>query len=143
MEAVCKGSLEQNLKRAFIWHSGSLPDNGGMSAPSALLYRVSRAALLVGALLCAWTLPTARARDDDHEQAHRAVQAGEVMPLRTVLERLEREHPGQVLDVELEQDDGRWIYEIKLLQPGGQRVKLKLDARTADLIQRKDRDRRR
>jgi uncharacterized membrane protein YkoI len=67
------------------------------------------------------------------------VQAGEVMPLRGVLERLEREHPGQVLDVELERDGGRWIYEIKLLQPGGQRVKLKLDARTAELIQRKDR----
>ena len=39
----------------------------------------------------------------------------------------------------LERDGGRWIYEIKLLQPGGQRVKLKLDARTAELIQRKDR----
>jgi uncharacterized membrane protein YkoI len=103
-----------------------------------LLPRVSPAALLAVALLCASAWPLAQAADA-HEQAHRAVQAGEVMPLRGVLERLEREHPGQVLDVELERDGGRWIYEIKLLQPGGQRVKLKLDARTAELIQRKDR----
>ena len=99
--------------------------------------RVSLAALLwCGVLSVGWA-PTARASDDDHEQAHRAVQAGEVMPLRSVLERLEREHPGQVLDVELEREDDRWIYEIKLLQSGGQRVKLKLDARSAELIQRR------
>lgn len=84
--------------------------------------------------------PTAHASDDhDHEQAQRAVQAGEVMPLRRVLERLEREHPGQVLDVELERDDGRWIYEIKLLQPDGRRIKLKLDARSAEPMQRRER----
>ena len=88
--------------------------------------------------------PTARASDDhDHEQAQRAVQAGEVLPLRSVLERLEREHPGQVLDVELERDDGRWIYEIKLLQPDGRRIKLELDARTGALMQRKDRSHKR
>ena len=46
------------------------------------------------------------------------------MPLRTVLERLEREHPGQVLDVELEDEDGRLVYEVKLLQSDGQLVKL-------------------
>lgn len=100
---------------------------------------VSLAALLLCGVLSVGWAPTAHASDDDHEQAYRAVQAGEVMPLRSVLERLEREHPGQVLDVELEREDGRWIYEIKLLQPGGQRVKLKLDARSAELIQRKDR----
>lgn len=135
MDAVCKPPLERKLKPAFIGRSASAPDNRAMPT---LFPRVSPAALLAVALLCASAWPVAQA-DDDHEQAHRAVQAGEVMPLRGVLERLEREHPGQVLDVELERDGGRWIYEIKLLQPGGQRVKLKLDARTAELIQRKDR----
>ena len=51
-----------------------------------------------------------------------------------VLERLEREHPGQVMEVELEQEEGRWIYEVKLLQPQGQLVKLKLDARTGAVV---------
>lgn len=101
---------------------------------------VSPAALLLGAWLGLGLAPTAHASDDhDHEQAQRAVQAGEVMPLRRVLERLEREHPGQVLDVELEREDGRWVYEIKLLQPDGRRVKLKLDARSADPIERRER----
>lgn len=88
-------------------------------------------ALLVGglALQPAWS-----GSKDDHNRARQAVQAGQVLPLRSVLERLEREHPGQVMEVELEQEEGRWIYEVKLLQPQGQLVKLKLDARTAALL---------
>ncbi|MFN8994621.1 MAG: PepSY domain-containing protein, partial [Pseudomonadota bacterium] len=58
-----------------------------------------------------------------------------------LLERLEREHPGQVLEVELEQEDGRWIYEIKLLQPGGRLVKLELDAASGAILRRRDRTR--
>jgi uncharacterized membrane protein YkoI len=84
-------------------------------------------------------LQPARA-DDDHDRAREALRAGQVLPLNVVLERLQREHPGQVLDVELERDRaGRWIYEIKLLQTGGRRVKLDVDAATGKLLQRKER----
>jgi uncharacterized membrane protein YkoI len=76
---------------------------------------------------------------EDHERARRAMTSGQVLPLRTVLERLDREHPGQVLEVELEQDEGRWIYEVKLLQDDGQLVKIKLDARTAALLSSRSR----
>lgn len=79
----------------------------------------------------------------DHDRARDAVQAGQVLPLKTVLERLEREHPGQVLEVELERDDGRWIYEVKLLQSGGQLVKFELDARSGEVLKRRDRGRER
>ena len=83
--------------------------------------------------------PTAWARPD-HDQARAAVQAGEVLPLRTLLDRLEKSHPGQVLEVELERDDGGWIYEIKLLQAGGRLVKLKVDARSGELLSARARD---
>ncbi len=71
---------------------------------------------------------------DDQERARQAVQSGQVLALGDVLMRLERERPGQVMKVELEQDHGVWIYEIKLLQPDGRLVKLKLDARTAQVL---------
>jgi hypothetical protein len=76
----------------------------------------------------------------DHDRARQAVQSGQVLPLPSVLEQLAREVPGQVLEVELEQDDGRWIYEIKLLQAGGQLVKLKVDAQNAAVMRRRNRD---
>jgi uncharacterized membrane protein YkoI len=79
--------------------------------------------------------------DSDHDRARDAVQAGQVLPLKTVLERLEREHPGQVLEVELERDDGRWVYEVKLLQAGGRLVKLALDAGSGEVLKRRERGR--
>jgi len=73
----------------------------------------------------------------DQDRALQAVQSGEILPLRTVLERLEKELPGQVLEVELERQQAQWVYEVKLLQRDGRRVKLLLDARDASILQRK------
>lgn len=94
---------------------------------------------LLGAALLA--LPAA-GRDDDHDRAREALKAGQVMPLRTLLERLERKYPGQVLDIEIEEEDGRLVYEVKLLQNDGRLIKLALDAKTATVLSRKDRGRR-
>ncbi|CAN7463769.1 PepSY domain-containing protein [Rhizobacter sp. LjRoot28] len=79
--------------------------------------------------------------DRDHDRARAAVQAGEVLPWPTVFDRLQRTHPGQVLDLELEREDGRWIYEVRLLQADGRLLKLEVDARTADIIQVRHKDR--
>jgi hypothetical protein len=135
-------ALEPLLKALFICGSQWVQDNPAMTSVQPFLHNAQRRrrprpgglallALLVGSLALqpAWS-----GSKDDHNRARQAVQAGQVLPLRSVLERLEREHPGQVLEVELEQEEGRWIYEVKLLQPQGQLVKLKLDARTAALL---------
>ncbi|MDQ7747070.1 PepSY domain-containing protein [Hydrogenophaga pseudoflava] len=80
----------------------------------------------------------ALARDrGDHERAREAVVAGQILPLRTVLDRLEREQAGRVLEIELESEDRRWIYEVKLLQPDGQLQKLVIDAGTGEVIGRR------
>ncbi len=57
------------------------------------------------------------------------------MPLPALLEHLQRTRPGRVLELELDQEDGRWIYDVKLLQADGQLVKLELDARTAQVLE--------
>eukprot|EP01036_Dinobryon_divergens_P040280 gene40280-53245_t len=75
-----------------------------------------------------------------YDRARQAVQAGQVLPLPTVLERLQREVPGQVLEVELEQERERWIYEIKLLTSAGQLTKVKIDARTAEVLRVRSRE---
>ena len=73
----------------------------------------------------------------DHDRARAALRAGEVLPLAIILERVAQQNPGQVLEVELERDDGRWIYELKLLQHSGTLVKLKVDARDGMVLRRK------
>ena len=79
--------------------------------------------------------------DGDHDRARAAVQAGQVLPLGTVLDRLAREHPGQVLKVELESERGRWIYEVRLLQSGGRLTEFRIDAATGETLARRDKSR--
>ncbi len=81
-----------------------------------------------------------RADESDHDQARQALQAGKVLPLRAVLDIVERDYPGQVMKVEFEEDDGIYLYEIRLLQPGGNLVKLKIDARDGSVLGIKGRD---
>ncbi|MGP1629116.1 MAG: PepSY domain-containing protein [Giesbergeria sp.] len=72
-----------------------------------------------------------RADEHDHggqEQARQALEQGRVLPLRTVLNKIERDYQGQALKVEFEVDDGRFLYKIRLLQSDGRMVKLKVDA---------------
>lgn len=128
MRAFFETRLETFLKAAFICGSGAGADNRAMT----LLRWCSVALTCALAGLPAWAGP-----HDDHDRARAAVQAGEVMPLAALLEGLKRSHPGEVLEVELEREDGRWVYEIKLLQPDGQLLKLELDARTAQVLELK------
>ena len=71
---------------------------------------------------------------DDHNKARAAMESGQVLPLKTVLDQLERQRPGHVLEVELERKSSGWVYEIKQLEAGGQLVRIKLDARTAQIL---------
>jgi len=102
-----------------------------MTASSCLSWSATLVAplLLVAGLTGAMSAPAGES--GDHDRAREAVASGQILPLREILARLERERPGrQVLEVELERSGGRWIYELKLLQPGGVMQRLKIDARS-------------
>ena len=77
-------------------------------------------------------LPLARARADadDQERALSAREAGRALPLARILERARRDVPGRVLGVELEDEGGRVIYEVKVLRPDGRVRMLAYDAAT-------------
>lgn len=72
--------------------------------------------------------------ESDHDRARQALAAGEIMPLRAILEGVEREHPGQIMEVELERRKEGWRYEVKLLRAGGTLEKLLIDARDGRVL---------
>lgn len=74
---------------------------------------------------------TARADDDDHERARSAFQAGEIVPLSAILAQVEPKTDGEILEIELEDDDGHaFVYEVRLLTPDGRIVERRFDARS-------------
>jgi uncharacterized membrane protein YkoI len=73
----------------------------------------------------------AAARDrDDRERARAALQAGQIRPLAALLAEVEQRYVGRVIGIELEHEDGRWVYEFKLLPPTGRIYELEVDAAT-------------
>uniref|UniRef100_UPI0035AE8440 PepSY domain-containing protein n=1 Tax=Hylemonella sp. TaxID=2066020 RepID=UPI0035AE8440 len=88
--------------------------------------------IVAGLLLSPWPVQA----DTDHDRVRAAMLAGEILPLPALLERVAREHPGHVLEVELEREHGRWIYELKILQAGGGLLKLEVDAKDAAVLKR-------
>lgn len=92
------------------------------------------AAIGLAAAVLAAAFGSALAGDEDHDRARRALERGEVMPLRSILERIERDHLGEVVEVELEREHGRWIYEIRILRRGGALERLDVDARDGTVL---------
>jgi uncharacterized membrane protein YkoI len=107
-------------------------------------HRWKNLAILLCAVLLAFRVGTSAARDD-HDRARKALEGGEVLPLSVILEKVKKQYPGEVIDVELERGHGGevdgWVYEVKVLQSGGDLIKLKLDARAGTILGRKSRER--
>ena len=50
------------------------------------------------------------------------------------LAEVERRYVGRVIETELDREDGRWIYQFKLMPPTGRVFGLELDAATGALV---------
>jgi len=72
--------------------------------------------------------------DEDHEAARALVEAGEILPLESVLGTAQARYPGRVLEVELAREEGRRVYEIELIDEYGVVLELHFDARTGELL---------
>src|SRR3954469_1172168 len=97
---------------------------------------------MVLALLLA-VMPLAHARadeDDDQERARSGREAGRALPLASILDRVRQSTPGVVLGVELEDEGGRVLYEVKVLRPDGRVRLLAYDAATGKRVAHREAD---
>ena len=72
--------------------------------------------------------------DDEHEQVRALQQRGDILALEKILENARQHHDGRVLETELEEKRGRYIYEVELLDSKGQVWELKFDASSGALL---------
>ncbi len=70
----------------------------------------------------------------DEDEARHALENGEVLPLERVLAGLGSTVPGEVSGLELEKENGIWIYEFKIISPDGRMLKVRVDAKTGQPV---------
>jgi uncharacterized membrane protein YkoI len=76
----------------------------------------------------------AMADDRDQYRARAALEAGEVLPLAEILRKISHRVTGTPIEVELERDDGQWIYELEIRSANGRLVELEVDAATGAIL---------
>lgn len=73
-------------------------------------------------------------RDDDYNEAYKARRSGDIMPLRDILAAVRSAYPGEIVGIEFEREDGRPVYEVKILQVSGRYLDIYVNARTGVVI---------
>jgi len=96
--------------------------------------RIAVAVLAVAAAVAAPTLANA---DNDARKAAELMKAGEILPLEKIIERAHAEHPGKILETDLDMELGRYVYEVELLDDKGTVWEMELDAKTGEILRSK------
>jgi uncharacterized membrane protein YkoI len=74
----------------------------------------------------------------DHDDARRAVEAGEIRPLADILTAVKGKLPGEVVGVKLEREGGTWMYEFRVIDEKGRLFEIHVDARSGDVERTKE-----
>ncbi|MGL4600019.1 MAG: PepSY domain-containing protein [Plesiomonas sp.] len=77
--------------------------------------------------------------DDVQDTALAATQAGLIQPYSALLTQVQKDFYGRIIEVELDEDDDIWEYELKLLSAENNLIKVKYNATTLQVIKMKGR----
>lgn len=81
------------------------------------------------------------ARDLSQDEALRLREQGRIIPLEKLLELVAQRHPhASLLEVELEEDDDIYIYEVELATRDGVVRELEFDAHTGKILKDEEDD---
>ncbi len=95
---------------------------------------------LTGLILAGLALSNGSQADDDHEQAQVMRASGDIVSLESVLDSLHGIREGRVIEAELEEKHGRYIYELELVDAEGTVWEYYFDARTGELLEHEQDD---
>jgi uncharacterized membrane protein YkoI len=74
--------------------------------------------------------------EEGHNEARRLTESGAILPLEDIMQSIQQEQPGRILEVELERDDGLYLYEVEILDAQGVVWEFKLDAKSGEILKR-------
>jgi uncharacterized membrane protein YkoI len=69
----------------------------------------------------------------EHDAVRAAVERGEIHSLSDILAAVRDKLPGAVTGVKIEQKNGRWLYEFRVIDRNGRLFEVYVDARTAQI----------
>lgn len=102
-----------------------------------LFAAAATAAALAGSALVA--MPASASDRVRQQEARQLRESGKILSIEDILGRARGAQPGQIVEVELEREGGRYVYEVKVIDDSDRVHKLELDAGSGELLRRKTR----
>ncbi len=94
-------------------------------------------AIISAALFVAFGLSASPVAADPLEDIFFPADANGVLPIERILDQARASVPGTILEIELEKEHGRLIYEIVILTPDNKKIEIEYDSRTGVELSRK------
>tara|TARA_Y100001956_G_C4088839_1_gene172005 strand:+ start:109 stop:414 length:306 start_codon:yes stop_codon:yes gene_type:complete len=76
--------------------------------------------------------------EEDQDEVYEAVKKGYIRPFSEMYAAVERDLRGRIIEVELEEDDDVWVYELKLNHQNNI-IKVEYNAETLEMLMIKGR----
>ncbi|MES9971641.1 MAG: PepSY domain-containing protein [Candidatus Thiodiazotropha sp.] len=74
--------------------------------------------------------------EEGYEEARRLTESGAILSLEEIMPLIQGQQPGRILELELERERGRYLYELELLDERGAVWEFKIDAATGEILER-------
>lgn len=71
---------------------------------------------------------------DDHDRARAALERGAILPLAEITAIAQAAYGGRVIEVEFDEEDGGFIYELELIRIDGQMIEVEIDATSGGIL---------
>lgn len=95
----------------------------------------------VSAILILSIQGSALARDLGHDEVLELRRGGVIQPLEVLWQKVQDRYPSaRLLEAELEEEHGRYIYEVELLTENGVVREMEVDARTGNILKDEEDD---
>ena len=104
------------------------------------LYRRLACAITVALMLVAAAPAALMADDLGPEEAQRLLQSGRIKALADIVAIVQKQVDGDLIDAELDEEDGVYIYELKILRRDGRLQEIEAEASTGKILKIEDDD---
>ena len=61
-------------------------------------------------------------------------RSGQLVSLESLIVQVRNDYPGEIIEIELDDEDGRYIYEVEVIAEDGSEIELEIDASTGEVL---------
>ncbi len=68
------------------------------------------------------------------DEVYQLKESGKIIPLEELINRVRKDYPGRIIEIDLDDDDGHYVYELELVDDQGIAHELEVDARSGQVL---------